>query len=47
MSTHRASAGEQTPARPTRWVVAAAFGLLGSLVVAVVVMAESSLLRPG
>jgi len=39
MSTHRASAGEQTPARPTKWVVAAAFGLLGSLIVAVVVMA--------
>ncbi|MGN6219253.1 MAG: hypothetical protein ACTHNQ_07095 [Microbacterium sp.] len=39
MSTHRADAGEQAPARPTKWIVAAAFGLLGSLVVAVIVMA--------
>lgn len=37
MSLHRES--PDAPARPTRWLVAAAFGFLGSLIVAVVVMA--------
>jgi hypothetical protein len=37
MSLHRES--RATPARPTRWPVAAAFGLLGSVIVAVIVMA--------
>jgi len=37
MSFHRES--PDTPVRPTRWPVAAAFGLLGSVIVAVIVMA--------
>jgi hypothetical protein len=37
MSLHRAHT--DAPARPTRWPVAAAFGLVGSVVVAIIVMA--------
>ncbi|MFK4835185.1 hypothetical protein ACI3KY_05590 [Microbacterium sp. ZW T2_14] len=37
MSLHREA--RPNPARPTRWPVAAAFGLLGSVIVAIIVMA--------
>ncbi|MFF2487915.1 hypothetical protein ACFVSU_16035 [Microbacterium sp. NPDC058062] len=40
MSTHRETASKDAaPARPTKWGVAALFGLIGSLIVAVIVMA--------
>src|SRR6478735_9030460 len=40
MNAHRDAASvDAAPARPTRWGVAALFGLLGSVIVAVIVMA--------
>ncbi|MDR7113685.1 hypothetical protein J2X03_003585 [Microbacterium trichothecenolyticum] len=40
MNTHRDAASvDAAPARPTKWGVAALFGLLGSVIVAVIVMA--------